>query len=169
MEIWKDIKGYELVYQVSNLWRIKSLRFWKEKILSLSNSNWYRQVCLFLIDRKTFYVHILVAEHFLVKTDNECEVNHKNWVRNDNILDNLEWCTHKQNIIHSYKLWRIWVWNSRNGWKKKILIKYSCNLDILEEYIWVSEYCKLNWYDQWFISRCCKTWAKWYWFYWWLK
>ena len=105
MEIWKDIKGYEGLYQVSNMGRIKSLgndKTRKEKILSLKpNNKGYIIVHLCKNGkRKHFSVHRLVAEAFLPNPDNLPVVNHKIddfEHRSDNRVENLEWCTVEYN------------------------------------------------------------------------
>jgi hypothetical protein len=53
--------------------------------------------------RKGYLVHRLVAETLIPNHDNKQFVNHKNMIRNDNRIDNLEWVTNSENIIHSYK------------------------------------------------------------------
>lgn len=95
MEIWKVIKGYEK-YQVSNLGRVKSF-FSKEKILKLRNHRGYSLVNL---SNKTFKVHRLVAEAFLENETKKPEVNHKNKIKSDNTVSNLEWVTREENIYH---------------------------------------------------------------------
>lgn len=100
-EIWKDIKGYENLYQVSNLGRIKSFRQWKrascpdEFILknTIAN-NGYCQVTLYKnTKRKKFLVHRLVANAFIPNPQNLPHINHKDENRTNNNADNLEWCT----------------------------------------------------------------------------
>ena len=106
MEIWKDIKGYEGLYQISNKGRVKSLgnnKTRKEKILSPKpKSNGYIEVklCKKGEKPKPFLVHRLVAEHFLPNPDNLPVVNHKIddfKHRSDNRVENLEWCTVEYN------------------------------------------------------------------------
>lgn len=108
-EIWKDIMGYEDLYQVSNLGRIKSLRQCtkhhkeKEYILkpSLAN-NGYCQVTLYRnpSDKRKFLVHRLVANAFLDNPNNLPQVNHKDENPTNNRADNLEWCTAKYNNLY---------------------------------------------------------------------
>lgn len=105
-EIWKDIKGYEGFYQVSNLGRVKSLervtinnRIVHERILKLKRDrSGYKRCCLCKDrNRKFFGVHRLVAEAFIPNVNNYPVVNHKDEVKDNNIVDNLEWCTIKYN------------------------------------------------------------------------
>lgn len=128
MENWKDIKGYEGHYQVSNKGRVKSLpRIWKGKtkkgdikinhtkgkILkpytekgkrSNIKDSLYVTLCKNNI-KKRYYIHRLVAQEFIFN-DNpllKIEVNHKDGNRYNNNADNLEWVTKQQNIKHAFK------------------------------------------------------------------
>lgn len=95
IEIWKDIKQYENIYQVSNLGRIKSLLFNKEKLLKTRiHSKGYELVNL---KGKTFKVHRLVAQAFIPNTNNYNEINHKDENKLNNCVNNLEWCNRKYN------------------------------------------------------------------------
>ena len=85
-EIWKDIKGYEGLYQISSLGRVKSLHYGKEKILKLNKNN-KGYLYIFLNKngiRKHFYIHRLVAKAFISNPYNYNCVNHKN----ENTLNN---------------------------------------------------------------------------------
>ena len=115
MEIWKDIKGYEGLYQVSNLGRVKSLarkvcnhpsgttRRVPEKILTpTDNGNGYKIIGLrSRQNRKSKYVHRLVAEHFLENPLGKGYVNHLDYDKSNNAASNLEWCTVLENVAHS--------------------------------------------------------------------
>ena len=104
-EEWRDIKGYEGLYKVSNLGRVKSLNYnhtKKEKVLDFKpKSNGYIIVKLWKNGKsKSFYIHRLVAEAFIPNPNNYPEINHKIddfKHRSNNRVDNLEWCTRKYN------------------------------------------------------------------------
>jgi hypothetical protein len=108
-EVWKDIIGYEGLYQISNIGRVKSFRQWKragkcpEYILkpSLSNNGYY-QVMLYRnhSDRHKYLIHRLVAEAFIANPNNFESVNHKDENVLNNSADNLEWCTLSYNVTY---------------------------------------------------------------------
>lgn len=103
MEIWKDIKGYEGIYQVSNMGRIKSLNYrrtGKEGILNPTyDKDGYLLVYLYKNKKmKCCKVHRLVAIEFLPNPNNLPEVNHIDENKENNTVYNLEWCTSKYNI-----------------------------------------------------------------------
>ena len=117
-EIWKDVVGYEGLYQVSNYGRVKSLPkihkttknynklgyITKEKILrQRKTQRGYFIVTLYKDQKgKSLYVHRLVANMFILNKDNKPCINHKNGDKKDNKVTNLEWCTYSENMIHAY-------------------------------------------------------------------
>ena len=103
-EIWKDIEGYEGLYQVSNLGRVQSL-YGKGRILKQSNSTVYPHVSLSKNGQSTtFSVHRLVGLAFVPNPENKPEINHKDGDKNNNVASNLEWITASENQKHSVSI-----------------------------------------------------------------
>lgn len=103
-EVWKDIPGYEGIYQASNLGRINSLHFGRCKILKqVADSSNYKMVFLWKNKkRKIELVHRLILKSF--KGNSELQCNHINGIKHDNRIENLEWVTRSENAIHAYKI-----------------------------------------------------------------
>ena len=104
-EIWKDIKGFEGKYQVSNLGRVKSfaksdVNYLKGKLMKNGYILFNLSVSKGVISYKKG--HRLVAEHFIPNPDNLPVVNHIDGDKQNNILSNLEWCTYQYNNRHYY-------------------------------------------------------------------
>ncbi len=112
MEIWKDVKGYEGLYEVSNMGNVRSLDRTEEfircgkitkrkkigRVLIPVKRDEYLGVCLSKGKRrKSYLIHRLVAESFLPNPDDFPQVNHKDENKNNNAVCNLEWCTAKFN------------------------------------------------------------------------
>lgn len=107
-EQWKPVVGYEGLYEVSNLGRVRSMFSYYSrggvcvKILKLTQSYGYLTCGLRKHGVwKNFGVHRLVAEAFLPNPEKYTQINHKNGLKYDNSVDNLEWCTQKQNVRHA--------------------------------------------------------------------
>ena len=106
MEEWRDIKGFEGKYMVSNMGRVKSLNYnktGKEKIMKgVPDGYGYFQLSLCKEGKvKNCRINRLVAQAFIPNPDNLPEVNHKDKIRTNNRVDNLEWCTTQYNIEYS--------------------------------------------------------------------
>lgn len=115
-EEWKPVNGYELSYEVSNYGRVRSLdkkvnsrfgkRLKKGKLLKPTLSCG-RYLTVGLSDKckkKTHFIHQMVAKHFLTYEDHHQCVNHKDGVKTNNHISNLEFCTFSENINHSLKM-----------------------------------------------------------------
>lgn len=126
-EIRYDIFWWEWKYQISNLLRIKSLcRKWVTKDRILKNkidSKGYVYVDFTLSHKaKHMLLHRIIASLFISNPENKKEVNHKNWIKTDNRIDNLERCTRSENEKHKYNslwikgnmLWKFWKDHNRS-------------------------------------------------------
>jgi hypothetical protein len=104
-EVWKDIKGFDGLYQVSNLGRIKSLRYGTNILKPFLTGKGYLTVDLcFKGKRKSVRVHRLVADAFIPNPTNKSQINHINGNKKDNSVKNLEWNTQSENINHAFKI-----------------------------------------------------------------
>lgn len=124
METWKDINGFEGLYQVSNLGDIKRLKTKKiggkggyerkQHILSKCNTKGYLKVDLWKQNKKyCFLVHRLIATAFIPNPNNFPQINHKDEIKDNNSIDNLEWCTDKYNRNYGTAQQRIAESNSK--------------------------------------------------------
>lgn len=135
-EIWKDIKDYEGLYQISNLGKVKrlvSVKCKKERFLSITKDKKFGYCRVMLCKNnktKRFLIHRLMAEHFIPNPENKLCIDHINGIRDDNRIENLRWCTHKENNnfpiarkhnSESQKLLRLnsdWVKKNKDAIKK---------------------------------------------------
>lgn len=101
-EIWKAVNEYDGLYIVSNYGNVKSLR--RNIILHPTNDDGYLKVKLqFNRKTKSVRVHRIVALAFIPNPENKAQVNHINGIKSDNRVENLEWSTNRENILHARK------------------------------------------------------------------
>lgn len=148
-EIWKDVVGYEGLYQVSNLGRVKSLIrnvVMKQRL----NKDNYPEIVLFKNGKhKTFTVHRLVALAFIPNDDvtTKTQVNHIDEDKTNNKISNLEWCTPEYNVSYGTRTERM----AKTRSKKVMCITTG---DIYESTNDALEKLKLTWKAT--ISQCCR-------------
>lgn len=118
MEIWKDIQGYEGLYQISNLGNVKGYkkvyfcgnntkRVLEERLIVGDIARGYRRVELWNNRRhKKYMVHRLVAQAFIPNPDNKPEIDHIDGNPLNNKVENLRWCNHKENLNNPITLKR---------------------------------------------------------------
>ncbi len=148
MTIWKDVKGYEGLYQISNEGSVKSIA----RIVSVNSSQKCRSVrenILKLNERPNDYlfvdlsknnvakihsIHVLVALHFVPNPDGKPEINHKDGNKKNNNDWNLEWSTKSENARHTYDVL------GRKGFKSagKVVYCYNQDLTLIKQYPKVS-------------------------------
>ena len=158
-EEWRDVKGYEGLYQVSNLGMVKSLgngksNNSKRKIMKPH----YNQKGYLLIDlsnngRKSFQIHRLVAEAFIPNPNNLPQVNHKNEIKDDNSVENLEWCDNKYNSNYGTRLERIFKKTTNGKCSKPVLQIDKGTNEVIAEFPSVSEAERQLGISD--VSNCC--------------
>lgn len=153
MEIWKDIEGYEGLYQVSSEGRVKSLgngksNNSKEKILkSNKNRGGYLKVDLHKEGKKKNYlIHRLVAQAFIDNPNNLPEVNHRNEDKTDNRVENIEYCNRKYNIN----------FGTRTEKTQKPILQFTKEGKFVKKWDGIREVERELGFSHSHISKCCK-------------
>lgn len=167
MEEWKDIEWYEWYYQASNLWKVRSIKFWREIILSPSKVKVYSRITLYTKwIPKYFSVHRVVAKTFIQNPENLTCVCHKDETLDENWfvynwVDNLFWWSYTDNNIDTSNKWRHWIkwkfWKENHSSKK--LYQYTLDWWFIKEWWSTREVQRELWISHWNISSCC-TWRR---------
>lgn len=157
-EIWKDIKGYEGLYEVSNMGRVRSLNYNHtsevKELKGRKNRDGYLYVILWK-DRKPQRkrVHRLVAEAFISNPEGLPCINHRDEVKTNNRVDNLEWCTVAYNLEYSGNTKKMIA--AANEATKKPILQYTKDGLFLQEFESIMEAERQTGIAQQNISACC--------------
>lgn len=159
-EIWKDVVGYEGLYAVSNVGNVRrinrtnrqnkhielpsGLYLHSENMIPNDSGQGYYDVQLSKFDKiKHARVHRLVSEAFIPNPENKPYVNHLNGIRNDNRVENLEWCTAKENSRHAVDtglyVGRKGEENPRSIFKDEDILWIRENCKSYKDYGWIAE------------------------------
>lgn len=159
MEIWKDIEGYEGLYQVSTHGRVRSLNYrltGRTVVLNPVETTYgYLKVRLYNNRKgKTFLVHRLVAEAFIPNLFDEPQVNHRDENKKRNHVDNLEWCDSKLNCNYGTRNKRVSE-KLTNGKLSKPVLQLTKTGELVREYTSAREAGRNGYYQQ-NVSNCCR-------------
>lgn len=157
-EEWKPIDGYEGLYEISNLGRVKSLKYNKEKILKPGKARGYLRVCLCRNGKsKMLSVHRLVAEAFIPNPKRLPEINHKDEDKTNNVVGNLEFCSRRYNANYGTKIERQTA-SQRNHPAKSKAVEASKFSDFrtIELFFASTMEADRNGYCNQAVSACCR-------------
>lgn len=159
MEEWRDIEGFKGLYQVSNMGRVRSLdhetngKRYRGKVLSTRVTEGYPMVRLSRGSEKVSKrVHRLVASAFIDNPNNLPEVNHLDGNKNNNRVENLEWCTSRENKVHA---WVTGLTKAPPG-VPLVSVVQICDGQVIAEYISIEVADALLSISGEDICKCCK-------------
>jgi hypothetical protein len=141
-EKWKPVKGYEKLYEVSNLGNVRN----HKRILKASKQTkgYYQVILTKNNEQHHFLVHRLVAMAFIEKPIGFDYVNHIDEIKHNNYINNLEWVNHQMNIVHGTRLGKI----------RKPVFQYNTDLQLIKKYASGTDAEKDGFCGS-AISQCC--------------
>lgn len=131
-EIWKPIVGLEGYYEVSNLGRLKGIKFGTIYKLSKNRDGYLQTIIKFKGKKIHLYAHKQVAKSFIKNTLNKKTVNHIDGDKNNNKVSNLEWLSQGENLKHAYSVGLMGV-KPKKGYKlniEDVVFIRQCNLPV---------------------------------------
>lgn len=170
-EIWKDVKGYEGIYQVSNIGRVKSLNYNRTGVENILKPGNNRRGYLTVVLHKgniprSKKIHRLICESFIPNPENKETVNHINGIKTDNRLVNLEWASIGENSKHAFSIGLKNVKGSNNPMfgrtgdrnpNSKKVNRYSISNEYIDSFSGMSEAERLIGISSKRISECCNN------------
>ena len=150
-EIWRPIKGYEGIYEVSDQGRVRSLKFGKERVLNpVRDDGGYLIVNIWKNgEKKMCKVHRLVSQAFIPNPDNLPEVNHKDEDKTNNKVSNLEWCDRKYNQNYGTGIQRMAEKLSKS------VLQFTKDGEFVKEWKSATDVKRNLGYSKGNISSCC--------------
>ena len=154
-EVWRDIEGYEGLYQVSNLGNVRSLNWgnqgYTRNMYLKKHPSGYRQVELVKNGiKKMITVHRLVAMAFVPNPDGLPMINHRDEDKTNNRVENLEWCDNTYNVLYSLKRHA-----SNTKYRDRKIVQKDRLGNVLRVWENVATVKRVLGYNAWSITQCC--------------
>ena len=166
MEIWQKINGFENLYKISTYGRIKSLGNGKstnsntkqERILKTNYSKTGYEKAKLFKDGKRYYfsVHRLVALTFLDNKENKKEVNHKDGIKCNNNVSNLEWVTSSENQLHAFKNGLQKSKIGKDHAQSKPIAQFDLDGNLIRKFECIKQVKRELGFNSFGIIKCCK-------------